>query len=197
MSASAIQELLANNRAWAESQTRRDAEFFTRLAGGQRPRFLWIGCSDSRVPVNLITGLPPGDVFVHRNIANRVVSEDSNLQAVLQYAIEVLRVAHIVVCGHYGCGGVKAALEGSTSGVIRGWLEPVRTACICSGVCASGPAGPLSAAVWKRACEAHTLEQLVRLRANPFVQDAQAHGQGLSLHALIYDLADGRLRVLD
>ena len=122
-----LEDLFARNRAWAEAMTADDPDFFAALAERQAPRYLWIGCSDSRVPANEIVGLAPGELFVHRNVANVVVHTDLNCLSVLQYAVDVLRVEHVIVCGHYGCGGVQAALEGARHGLIDNWLRHVRT----------------------------------------------------------------------
>src|SRR6188508_238205 len=120
------EELLVKNKAWAKEQVEEDPEYFSRLSALQAPEFLWIGCSDSRVPANVITGLEPGEVFVHRNVANLVYPADLNCMSVLQFAVETLRVKHIVVCGHYGCGGVRAILDGTQRGLIEHWLAPIR-----------------------------------------------------------------------
>ncbi|MFN5868682.1 MAG: carbonic anhydrase, partial [Akkermansiaceae bacterium] len=121
-----IDQLIKNNAIWAQKMRESDPDFFARLANQQKPRYLWIGCSDSRVPANQITGLPPGEVFVHRNVANVVQESDFNVLAVLQYAVDVLKVTNIIVCGHYGCGGVQAALENIRHGIIDNWLAPIR-----------------------------------------------------------------------
>jgi len=120
-----LSDLFANNRAWAAAMVARDPRFFERLIDAQAPEYLWVGCSDSRVPANEIVGLPPGEVFVHRNVANVVVHTDLNCLSVLQYAVDVLRVKHVIVCGHYGCGGVKASLEGARHGLVDNWLRHV------------------------------------------------------------------------
>ena len=121
-----LKEILDRNKVWARERIEEDPQYFTRLTGLQAPEFLWIGCSDSRVPANVITGLEPGEVFVHRNVANLVYAADLNCMSVLQYAVEALRVKHVIVCGHYGCGGVRAALSGDNEGLIDYWLEPIK-----------------------------------------------------------------------
>jgi len=187
-------DLLANNRRWAEGITRRDPEFFHRLARLQRPRYLWIGCSDSRVPANEIVGLMPGELFVHRNVANIVVHSDLNCLAVLQYAVEVLRVEHIIVCGHYGCGGVEAAWKGSRLGLIDNWLRHV-------GDVARRHAGAFSKTMTDsesadRLGELSVLEQVANVCQTTVVSEAWRRGQPLAVHGWIYRLEDGILRDL-
>lgn len=193
-----IDLLLQNNRNWAKKTQEADPHYFSGLAQLHNPKYLWIGCSDSRVPANVITGLASGEVFVHRNVSNRVVHEDSNIQTVLQYAIESLQVEHIIVCGHYGCGGVKAGLEGNTKGYVRNWVEPIRRNAIESGICQHNIEGPLEDTVcWDKACENNVLQQVKQLRENPFVLDAEKRGQVISLHAWIYSLEDGLIKDLE
>jgi carbonic anhydrase len=189
-----IEELFANNRAWAERVTRDDPEFFQRLAQLQAPTFLWIGCSDSRVPANQITGLPPGAVFVHRNIANIVASGDLNCLSVLQFAIDVLNVRHVIVCGHYGCGGVRAAIEHQQHGLVDDWLRHVQNvyAKHRSELDKIGDGETRSA----RLCELNVIEQVENVRRTTIVGDAWARGQALSIHGWIYDIANGLLRDL-
>jgi len=189
VSQSNIELLLENNKNWAAEQVAQDPDFFKRHVNGQTPKYLWISCSDSRVPVSQITGMGPGEVFVHRNVANRVVHEDNNLQSVIQYAIEALKVEHIIVCGHYGCGGVKAGTEGGVTGCIRNWVAPIGHSIERS------EQNPEDVS-WDRACELNALQQLQQLRDNPFVQDAQKNGQPLSLHAWIYSLETGLIKTL-
>lgn len=197
MSEKDIKGLLKNNREWAAAQLKEDPNYFSDLSDQQAPKYLWIGCSDSRVPANVITGLAPGEVFVHRNVSNRVVHEDSNIQTVLQFAIESLKVEHIIVCGHYGCGGVKAGIEGNSHGYVRNWVEPIRRNIIRFGLCRHDFEGPLEdQSLWDRACELNVLHQVRQLRENPFVQDALKSGQKLELHAWIYSLNDGLIRSL-
>ena len=199
-----IDQLIENNRAWAQRQTEENPGYFTDLAEQQSPKFLWIGCSDSRVPANVVTGLAPGEVFVHRNISNRVVNEDSNIQAVLQYAITALKVEHIIVCGHYGCGGVQAALNNETDGYVRNWVEPIRRSALRHNLCqpSTADSSPVDSAKcsqesWDRACELNVLDQISKLEQNPFVQEARRQGQPLSLHGWIYRLENGIIQILD
>lgn len=185
-----IEQLLENNKSWAAEQVVQDPDYFKKHTEGQSPKYLWIGCSDSRVPVDLITGLGPGEVFVHRNVANRVVAEDTNLQSVIQYAVDALKVEHIIVCGHYGCGGVKAGTEGGVTGCIRNWVEPI-------GQSIKHATDTEETVSWEKACELNVLHQLQQLRENPFVQDAQKKGQSISLHGWIYDLETGLINTLN
>lgn len=189
-----ITSLLANNRAWAADMTAGDPAFFQRLAAQQSPAYLWIGCSDSRVPANQLVNLPPGEMFVHRNVANVVVHSDLNCLAVLQYAVEVLRVRHIIVCGHYGCGGVDAALHDRSFGLIDNWLRHVQDV-------RAKHAGALAACRddaerMARLCELNVIEQAVNVCRTTIVQSAWGRGQDLEVHGWIYGLADGRLRDL-
>ncbi|MGH8260773.1 MAG: carbonate dehydratase, partial [Steroidobacteraceae bacterium] len=184
-----LELLVANNRRWAEGVLRDDPDFFRRLAEQQAPKYLWIGCSDSRVPANQIMGLPPGEVFVHRNIANLVVHSDLNCLSVLQYAVEVLRVEHIIVCGHYGCGGIAAALSGAPLGLIDNWLRHIQdVAERRQAVLARERDGAMHA---DRLCELNVLEQAHNVCRTTVTQDAGHRGQSLSVHAWIYGLTDG------
>lgn len=188
-----IQKLLENNRAWAAAVSATDPGFFEALSHQQSPQFLWIGCSDSRVPANQITGLAPGEVFVHRNVANIVAETDFNVLAVIQYAVDVLKVRHIIVCGHYGCGGVKAAMEETQHGLIDNWLRHIQSI-------ARRNAAELDALGeverGDRMCELNVIGQAENLARTTVVQDAWRRGQQLHLHSWIYRLHDGRLRVL-
>jgi carbonic anhydrase len=189
-----LPELFAANTRWAEEMTAADPKFFAGLAAIQTPTYLWIGCSDSRVPANQITGLKPGEVFVHRNVANVVVHTDLNCLSVMQYAIEVLKVQHIIVCGHYGCGGVKAALEGASFGLIDNWLRHIqdvrdRHATLLAAL-------PDNEARWRVLCELNVIEQARNVARTTLVGDAWKRGQPLMLHGWIYGLADGRLQDL-
>ncbi len=191
----ALAHLFEANRAWADGVRREDPAFFDRLAEQQSPRYLWIGCSDSRVPANQIVGLPPGDVFVHRNVANVVVHTDLNCLSVLQYAVDVLQVEHVIVCGHYGCGGVAAALHGDRIGLIDNWLQHVQDV-------AEAHSEPLAAIVEapqreRRLCELNVVEQVRSVGRTTIVQDAWARGQSVTLHGWIYDVRDGLLHDLD
>ena len=185
-------QLLANNRQWAARVRAEDPGFFARLAQQQTPHYLWIGCSDSRVPANQITGLAPGEVFVHRNIANVVVQTDLNLLAVLQFAIDLLRVEHVIVCGHYGCSGVRATLAGERVGLADNWLRQVEA--VYSKHQAVIDARGDSADRLDRLCELNVLEQVVNVARTTVVQDAWARGQTLSIHGWVYGLHDGLLR---
>jgi carbonic anhydrase len=190
----AIPELFANNRRWAENQLARDPDFFRRLSEQQSPRYLWIGCSDSRVPANEIIGLPPGDVFVHRNIANVVVHSDLNCLSVLQFAIDVLRVSDVIVCGHYGCSGVRAAIEGERVGLADDWLMHVRDV-------ARQHKKLIEAQISDRAkrdrlAEVNVLSQLANVCRTTVVRDAWTRAQKLTIHGWIYGVHDGLLRDL-
>ena len=188
-----LDELFERNRAWARATVADDPDFFTRLAEQQSPEYVWIGCSDSRVPANQIVGLQPGDVFVHRNVANVVVHTDLNCLSVLQYAIEVLRVRHVIVCGHYGCGGVAAAFHGSRHGLIDNWLRHVADV-------ADKHADELASLPEERRldrlCELNVAEQVVNVCRTTIVEDAWAREQPLTVHGVVYGLEDGLLRDL-
>lgn len=188
-----LAHLFENNRSWAESMLRIDPEFFSRSSETQVPNYLWIGCSDSRVPANEIVGLPAGDLFVHRNVANVVVHTDLNCLSVLQYAIDVLKVPHVIVCGHYGCGGVNAALSQQRHGLIDNWLRHVQDV-------AKKHRGNLDSIDAERRgdrlCELNVIEQVMNVSQTTIVQDAWARGQKLSIHGWIYRLADGLLNDL-
>ena len=186
--------LFENNRAWAADQLARDPAFFAELAKHQSPEYLWIGCSDSRVPANQIVGLAPGDVFVHRNVANVVVHTDLNCLSVLQYAVDILGVRHVIVCGHYGCGGVLAALDGSRHGLIDNWLQHVVDVAEKHEDVITGIAD--DDARFDRLCELYVAEQVVNVCQTTIVTDAWARGQELTVHGLVYGLEDGLLRDL-
>jgi carbonic anhydrase len=187
-------DLLSNNRRWAEGIKRQDPEFFDRLAGQQAPRYLWIGCSDSRVPANEIVDLLPGELFVHRNVANLVVHSDLNCLSVLQYAVDVLRVEHVIVCGHYGCGGVEAAWKRTPLGLIDNWLRHLQDiAERHAGAFRGEMTGPQAT---DRLAELNVLEQVVNVCRTTMVQDAWRRGQPLGVHGWIYRLQDGLLRDL-
>lgn len=189
-----LTELFQNNRAWAGEMVQRDLDFFARLARQQAPRYLWIGCSDSRVPANQIVGLLPGEMFVHRNVANVVVHTDLNCLSVIQYAVEALRVEHIIVCGHYGCGGVLAALRGDKLGLIDNWLRHVQDVRHKSR--AQLDALPSESQRHDRLCELNVLEQVMNACQTTVVSDAWNRGQALTVHGWIYGLRDGLLRDL-
>ncbi|MBB4285151.1 carbonate dehydratase [Roseospira goensis] len=186
-----VDRLFENNAAWVARKTAGDPDFFHRLINQQAPEFLWIGCSDSRVPANDIVGLAPGELFVHRNVANLVVPSDLNLLSVLQYAVEILRVRHVMVCGHYGCGGVKAALRQIELGLIDNWLQPIKQLMLTHGA----ELDRLDeTARLDRLCELNVIAQSRNVAATSIVQDAWARGQPLQVHGWIYALEDGRLR---
>jgi carbonic anhydrase len=188
-----LHDLFAQNRAWAQAMRDRDENFFNRLAKQQRPEFLWIGCSDSRVPANEIVGLLPGDIFVHRNVANVVVHSDLNCLSVIQFAVEVLGVRHIIVCGHYRCGGVQAALRGERHGLVDNWLGHVRDVAKQHRTRLEElPDGKRL----DRLCELNVLEQVVNVCRTTPVTDAWDAGRPLAVHGWIYDVADGLLRDL-
>jgi carbonic anhydrase len=188
-------DLLALNKRWAAARTGEDPGYFTRLAGLQAPRFLWIGCADSRVPANVITGLEPGEVFVHRNVANLVYPADLNCMSVLQFAVEALKVKHIIVCGHYGCGGVRAAVDGSQNGLIDHWLEPIRDLHRTHRDILHSL--PSDAARHDCLCEMNVREQVKTVIHSPIVQRAWDRGQTISVDGWIYGLANGLLRDLE
>jgi carbonic anhydrase len=188
-----LAHLFDNNRRWAEAITARQPDFFPTLAAQQAPDYLWIGCSDSRVPANEIVGLLPGELFVHRNVANVVVHTDLNCLSVLQFAIDVLKVRHAIVCGHYGCGGVKAALEDARLGLINNWLRHVQDVAKQHADALDATAGEARV---NRLCELNVLEQARHVCDTTVVQDAWARGQAVQVHAWIYGLHDGRLRDL-
>jgi carbonic anhydrase len=190
-----LERLKENNRAWAAGKVAADPGFFRRLEGQQAPEYLWIGCSDSRVPANEIVGLDPGELFVHRNVANLAPPQDANYLSVLQFAVDVLRVKHVLVVGHYGCGGVAAAVDGQRRGLVDHWLHPIRE-------------------VWQehrdeleaiaderkrldRLCELNIMRQVKNVAADVFVQEAWARGQKLSVHGWVYSISDGLVRDLN
>jgi carbonic anhydrase len=190
-----LKHLFDKNRVWANDVKRHDPEFFTRLSQQQAPDFLWIGCSDSRVPANQIVGLLPGEMFVHRNVANVVVHTDLNCLSAIQFAVDVLRVEHIIVCGHYGCGGVLSALRDERLGLIDNWLRNVQD--IRSAHQPEIDALPTEEQRHKRLCELNVKAQVVNVGRTTIVRDAWARGQSLYVHGWIYDLRDGLLRDLD
>jgi carbonic anhydrase len=188
-----LQALLDSNQKWANAMVESDPEFFTRLASQQSPEYLWIGCSDSRVPANQITGLAPGEVFVHRNVANVVAETDFNLLAVLQYAVDVLKVKHVIVCGHYGCGGVRAALENFRHGMIDNWLAGIRS--MARRNRSELSALPHEMAV-DRLCELNVIIQAQHVARTTILEDAWARGQDIQIHSWIYGLDSGRISKL-
>ncbi|MFC7336274.1 carbonate dehydratase [Haloferula chungangensis] len=188
-----LENLLENNRVWAANMLGQDPDFFARLVNQQTPEYLWIGCSDSRVPANQITGLAPGEVFVHRNVANVVVQTDMNLLSVLQFAVDVLKVKHVIVCGHYGCGGVKAALEGQRFGVIDNWLRHIRNIARRRHDELEG-LDPLKAV--DRLCELNVLANADNIARTTILEYAWERGQSIDVHSWIYSLDSGRISVL-
>jgi len=190
-----LNELLDNNRLWAEGVRAQDPDFFTRLAMQQSPEYLWIGCSDSRVPANQIVGLLPGTVFVHRNVANLVITTDLNCVSVMQFAVDVLKVKHIIVCGHHGCGGVRAALDNARMGLIDNWLRHVQDVRDRHQKLLDTVADVSQRA--ERLCELNVIEQVAHVCRTTIVQDAWTRGQDLTVHGWIYSLKDGLIRDLE
>ncbi len=190
-----LPDLFESNRAWADDVARRDPDFFERLSRQQTPDYLWIGCSDSRVPANQIVGLLPGEMFVHRNIANVVVHADLNCLSTIQFAVDVLTVGHVIVCGHYGCGGVGAALRDERLGLVDNWLRHVQDVRRKHTAELEGLA--TDAERHRRLCELNVVEQVANVCSTTVVRDAWARGQKLAVHGWIYDIADGKLRDMD
>jgi len=190
----ALSHLFENNRAWSERIRRTDPEFFSRLSRQQRPRYLWIGCADSRVPANEIVDLAPGELFVHRNVANVVVHSDLNCLSVMQFAVEVLKVEHIIVCGHYGCSGVSVALQNERVGLADNWLRHVQDV-RAKHESAVNKEPDLPHRV-DRLCELNVIEQVANVCQTTIVRDAWERGQELSVHGWVYGLKDGLLRDL-
>jgi carbonic anhydrase len=188
-----LTHLLESNRAWAAAVKAQDPEFFARLAQQQAPQYLWIGCSDSRVPANQITGLAPGEVFVHRNIANMVVHTDLNCLSVMEFAVDVLRVGHIIVCGHYGCSGVRVAMERRRVGLADNWLRHVQDVHVKYATLLHRMPRDTR---HDRLCELNVLEQALNVCQTTVVQDAWGRGQPLAVHSWVYDVGDGLLRDL-
>lgn len=189
-----LDTLFKKNKAWADQQTQRDSEFFSRLSKQQSPEYLWIGCSDSRVPANQIIDLPPGEVFVHRNIANVIVHTDLNCLSVIQFAVEVLKVKHIIVCGHYGCGGIHAALEDNQHGLIDNWLQHIRDVIRLH----HDELERLSVAQrCDRLCELNVIEQVRNVCSTTIIQNAWLQGNDLTVHGWIYSINNGILKDLN
>lgn len=189
-----IDDLLSNNRRWAAEVERREPGFFASTARQQMPKYLWIGCSDSRVPPNEIVGLRPGELFVHRNVANLVAHTDLNCQSVIQFAVEVLGVSHIIVCGHYGCGGVSAAMTGTPNGPVGHWLRPVKD--VRDRHRRELDAIADADARTRRLCELNVAEQVRNVRDTETVQNAWRRNHPLTIHGWAYDIHNGLLRVL-
>ncbi|HQZ44665.1 MAG TPA: carbonate dehydratase [Usitatibacteraceae bacterium] len=189
-----LSHLFDNNRSWSERIRRQDPAFFAKLSEQQSPAYLWIGCADSRVPANDIVGLLPGELFVHRNVANVVVHTDLNCLSVIQFAVDILKVRHIIVCGHYGCGGVRAALQGDRVGLVENWLRHVQDVRDRHDNILSVLAE--AAARADRLCELNVISQVVNVCGTSIVRDAWERGQELSMHGWIYGLQNGLLRDL-
>ena len=189
-----LKELLEKNKAWAAKVRKEDPEFFRRLSTQQAPKYLWIGCSDSRVPANQITGLAPGEVFVHRNIANVVVHTDLNCLSTIQFAVDLLKVEHILVVGHYGCSGVHASLTSTRVGLADNWLRHVGD--VASKHAARLDEVELPTLKHARLCELNVIEQVVNVCQTTIVEDAWTRGQSLSVHGWVYSLLDGVVRQL-
>jgi carbonic anhydrase len=190
-----LDDLKANNRAWAAGKVAADPGFFQRLVRQQAPEYLWIGCSDSRVPANEIVGLDPGEMFVHRNVANLAPPQDANYLSVLQFAVDVLKVKHILVVGHYRCGGVSAAVDGKRRGLVDHWLHPIREVWLAHENELEAIGDPN--ARLDRLCELNVMHQVRNVASDVFVQDAWARGQQLSVHGWIYSVADGLVKDLN
>ncbi|MCP8467882.1 carbonate dehydratase [Pseudomonas sp. ZM23] len=190
-----LQELFENNARWAEAIKREDPDFFAKLARQQAPEYLWIGCSDARVPANEIVGMLPGDLFVHRNVANVVLHTDLNCLSVIQYAVDVLKVKHILVTGHYGCGGVRAALQDRQFGLIDGWLRTIRDLAYEY----RDHLGQFEKEEERvdRLCELNVIQQVANVSHTSIVQNAWHRGQPLSVHGCIYGIKDGRWKNLN
>ena len=189
-----LSALFKRNHAWSDAIRTEKPEFFATLSRQQSPRYLWIGCSDSRVPANEIVGLLPGELFVHRNVANVVVHSDLNCLSVIQYAVDVLKVEHIIVCGHYECGGVQAVLEGRKLGLIDNWLRHIRDVHHKHALTVESVIGP---ARLDTLCELNVVEQALHVCQTSIVQDAWSQGRSLEVHAWIYGLKDGLLKDLE
>jgi carbonic anhydrase len=190
-----LDHLKSNNRDWSERKTAVDSDFFKRLERQQAPEYLWIGCSDSRVPANEIVGLDPGELFVHRNVANLAPPQDANYLSVLQFSVDVLKVKHVIVVGHYGCGGVAAAIDGKRRGLIDHWLHPIRE--VAHERRRELDAIPDQKAMLNRLTELNVIRQVRNVASDVFVQDAWARGQELSVHGWVYSLANGLVTDLD
>ena len=189
-----IETLISNNREWSRLMKEEDPGFFEHLAQSQKPRFLWIGCSDSRVPAERLTGLEPGELFVHRNVANQVIHTDLNCLSVVQYAVDVLEVEHVIICGHYGCGGVQAAVENPELGLINNWLLHIRDLWYKH----SSFIGELAPEKrFDKLCEINVVEQVYNLGHSTIMQSAWKRGQKVSLHGWVYGIQDGYLRDLE
>lgn len=192
---SELEDLKARNKVWAAGKVSEDPGFFKRLEGQQAPKYLWIGCADSRVPANEIVGLDPGELFVHRNVANLAPPQDANYLSVLQFAVDVLKVQHILVVGHYGCGGVAAAVDGQRRGLVDHWLHPIRE--VHHQHRHELEALPGERQKWDRLVELNVIRQVRNVASDVFVQDAWARGQPLAVHGWVYTLGTGLVTDLD
>ena len=190
-----LDHLKANNRAWAAAKTSADPDFFKRLLGQQAPEYLWIGCADSRVPANDIVGLDPGELFVHRNVANLAPPQDANYLSVLQFAVDVLKVKHVMVVGHYGCGGIRAAIDGQRRGLVDHWLHPIRE--VYHDHRHELQAIDNDDKMHNRLCELNVIRQVKNVAADVFIQEAWARGQPVSVHGWVYSLATGLVKDLN
>jgi len=190
-----LDDLKANNRAWAQRKTADDPGFFKRLVGQQAPEYFWIGCADSRVPANEIVGLDPGEMFVHRNVANLAPPQDANYLSVLQFAVDVLKVKHVLVVGHYGCGGISAAIDGQRRGLIDHWLHPIRE--VHHEHRHELDAIPEERERLNRLCELNVIRQVRNVASDVFVQEAWARGQSLCVHGWVYSLENGLVNDLN
>lgn len=190
-----LQQLFDNNRRWSETMRAKDPDFFLRLSSQQAPEYLWIGCADSRVPANEVVGMMPGELFVHRNVANVVVHTDLNCLSVLQFAVDVLRVKHVIVCGHYGCGGVRAALRGDRVGLVDNWLRHVQD--VREKHCERVAAAADEDDACRLLCELNVIEQVTNVCQTTVMQDAWQRGQNVSIHGWIYGLKDGLAKDLN
>jgi len=190
-----LKHLFDNNRAWSQKMRAQQADFFERLSLQQSPEYLWIGCSDSRLPPNEITGLMPGEMFVHRNVANVVIHTDFNCLSVMEYAVEVLQVKHVIVCGHYGCGGVQAAMRNLELGLIDNWLRHVRDVSVKHQKVLAGEGD--ESRRWDKLCELNVIEQVHNVCNTTIIQSAWKRGQQIAVHGWVYGLRDGLLRDLN
>ena len=190
-----LDHLKANNRTWAAGKIAADPNFFKRLLGQQAPEYLWIGCADSRVPANDIVGLDPGELFVHRNVANLAPPQDANYLSVLQFAVDVLKVKHVMVVGHYGCGGIRAAIDGQRRGLVDHWLHPIRE--VYHDHRHELQAIQDDDKMHNRLCELNVIRQVKNVASDVFVQEAWARGQPVSVHGWVYSLATGLVKDLE
>lgn len=189
-----LNHLFENNLAWANEIKQEDPDFFSRLSKQQAPEYLWIGCSDSRVPANQIVNLPPGEVFVHRNIANLVVHTDLNCLSVIQYSVDILKVKHIIVCGHYGCGGIKAAMQSDSYGLVDNWLRHVKDV---ERFNSDKLDGLTHDEKLNKLCELNVMEQVINVCSSTIVQNAWKNGDNLTIHGWVYSVENGILKDLN